>query len=330
MATDQGLTDLVGNHWALPADGCDWQPITTGLSGNGVWRVACRSGVYCLRAFPIRRTSVSRLQQALAWQDRAAQHLDYVPRTIPTRTGNKFVRDRGCYWVLETWQSGQPLAPDADENVFSRAIEAVARLHLLWRREWCTKGCSSAVGHRLHKLGQVPSIIRRLPEHSPCPDLLAQPLYSQLIHMVRDHWTRAHKALAALAHRRVTMQPIHGDLWRAHVLLGPSRVTGIVDLAACRLDCPVFDLARLVASTYATAEPHRWGPFVQAYRSRLPLTPAEEELMQVLAWTGDVVAATNWLLWLAIEKRDFGSSTHVVRERVAWLVQRLPHLSALP
>src|SRR5690606_3973788 len=55
---------------------------------------------------------------------------------------------------------------------------------------------------------------------------------------------RLNQAVQILGH----LQPSLRDIWRAHVLFEGNQVSGMVDLAALRLDHPATDIARLLAS----------------------------------------------------------------------------------
>jgi Ser/Thr protein kinase RdoA (MazF antagonist) len=204
-----------------------------GFSGATVWQIASNSSLFALKAYPP------------AWND--AQHLAEIhqkvtqasamlmPQPQATRNGVTIVESQGRLWDMMDWRKGTPA-----EDIGS-ALDAVAQLHVIWRRPILAEQRCATVARQWSVLdawegSAKPFII--------CADWRRDAsLLTRLIGPARD-------ALRPWLSRPVPVQTVHGDLWTGNVLMNASHVTGIIDCAAVRVDSSQ-------RMSYRTAAPSR-------------------------------------------------------------------------
>lgn len=117
--------------------------------------------------------------------------------------------------------------------------------------------------------------------------------------------------------------PLHfvlRDVWSDHILFTEDRVTGIIDFGAARVDEPATDVARLLGSL-EPLDASRWLIGWQAYHADNPRVDLER--VRLLDRVGTLLAAVQWLQWLAIEPRQFDMPIQQLLLRWQRLLQRL-------
>jgi homoserine kinase type II len=92
----------------------------------------------------------------------------------------------------------------------------------------------------------------------------------------------------------VTVQICVRDLRGEHVLFHDRRVSGIVDFGAIALDSPAVDLARLLGD-YTEEREELLAVGVRAYRAAGGEIDTLDGFVEVLAATGAIGSAINWL-----------------------------------
>jgi Ser/Thr protein kinase RdoA (MazF antagonist) len=295
-----------------------------GTSGASILRVVGHNGPLCLKAWPA-GTSGSRL----AFVHRllhAARMLDFVPQVFTTRYRATWVEQSGRLWDLTTWMPGQA---DFAANPFTRRLEnactALARLHLAWQ----------SVGG-VGSLERCAAVQRRLARVKAWMEFVAsgwQPPgnadhFPALAARVVRAWQLLPPLMADLPRQLAPWidypaahQSCHGDVWHDNILFQADAVTGIIDYGNAMQDHVAVDLARLLGSLVPDDSP-MVAIGMAAYASVRRLTPAEEKLVGVLDWTGTVIGAANWLLWLYWEKRRVDNLDGAVR-RLDTLLTRI-------
>src|SRR6516225_8439780 len=104
-----------------------WEPVGGAFSGASVWKGISSDG----SAVALKRWradySADRLRTVHGWVA-AVAHLPFVPRILPTRTGDTVVEVYGTLWDLSTWLPGEPDRHPSDTRL-AAACRAIAELH---------------------------------------------------------------------------------------------------------------------------------------------------------------------------------------------------------
>jgi Ser/Thr protein kinase RdoA (MazF antagonist) len=293
-----------------------------GFSGALVWRGLTADGrELCLKAHPS-GADAARLERVMHhWMFTArSAGLSFVPRIEATRDGRTVVVARGRAWEVAEWMPGRPdfHVSSTDSRLFA-AIDAVARLHETWSKRSGGVAPCSAIHRRWKALRAWETIIATGWRPSPTPDdpvrTHVEPALDRLSFAVGP----AVSALVPWLTKPVPVQPCLCDVWHDHILFTGDRVTGLIDYAAAKMDHVTGDLARLLGSL-VPGHRERIAAALDAYRTIRPLS--HPELVELLDWTGVIVAVTNWLLWLYRDGRVY-SNRSAVAERFGTLVRRL-------
>lgn len=129
---------------------------------------------------------------------------------------------------------------------------------------------------------------------------------------------RLNQAVQILGH----LQPSLRDIWRAHVLFEGNQVSGMVDLAALRLDHPATDIARLLASI-AGDDTATWQAGLAAYEQVRLLTSQDRQLLAAFDASGLLMTPWNWFRWVLLEHRQFQQPEAMLLERIWNAIDRM-------
>ncbi len=288
-----------------------------GFSGAQLWRVDARVGVFCLKAWPIAGPSTTELVWIHHLLEKASV-LEFVPRVMVASDGASVLAHQDRLWELATWLPGRAdytLAPSAER--LEAACAALARLHQIWAATDVKSDTCPAVVRRedswrrwrdLLQTGWRPTLAARSPYVQACEQLM------QLIEQQIDDVPRI---LTPWRSRPLPLQPCVCDLWHDHVLFMDAAVSGFIDFGSAKIDHVAVDLARLLGSLVGN-DAALWDVGLNAYARFRSLSAEERALARDLDRTGTISAATNWLRWLAFDKRQY--------ERPANVLERLNHL----
>jgi Ser/Thr protein kinase RdoA (MazF antagonist) len=294
-----------------------------GYSGARLWRLEGPLGSNCLRLWPPEPSLPSRLpwiheQLRLARGD----DLFFVPALILTAQGQSWVLQRGRYWEVTQWMSGQ-----ADYHVqptaarLRAACTGVARLHLSWARTVSPPAICPAVERRLGAFQQWSARLRSGWAPPPPQPELIQRAWRGLVRYL----DRVPVWLLPWTMVLWPLQPCVCDIWHDHLLFEGDRLTGLVDFGSLKMDHPSVDLARLLGSL-AEDDEGGWREGLSAYREVRPLSAEEEQLARALDRSGTILGAANWMRWLFVEKRTFENPA-AAEARLARLVERIERWS---
>jgi Ser/Thr protein kinase RdoA (MazF antagonist) len=307
-----------------------WTPLGNagGFSGARIWRGPTADGrEFCLKAHPT-AADADRLERVVhGWMLMArSAGVTFVPRVEQTLGGRTVVQAVGRVWEVTEWMPGRPDfgATSTDNRLFA-AVTAVARLHEAW---WnLSEGVAPcpAVHRRWQALRAWEALIVAGWRPSPAPGDPVRPHVQQAFDRLPAAVGRATAALTSRLAVPVPVQPCLSDIWQDHVLFTGDVVTGIIDYAAAKIDHVAVDLARLLGSI-VPGDPERIAAALDAYRAIRPL--AHSELVELLDWTGVIVAVTNWLRWLYFDGRAY-PNRGAVAERFGALTRRLEELSPI-
>lgn len=281
-----------------------------GFSGAAIWRIAVTGERFALRRWPSRAPDPVRLaglHRLLAELSRRGIHQLSVP--LPARNGATLVNFDRHWWQLEAWMPGRACYRDEPSRAkLAAAMTAFADFHRAAvdhhpepaSAEWFAPrddATSPAVRERLTMIAswQVRHLdaglreqVRRLPEQlqKPLLGILASaqrtlaPLQTQL------------RPLADLSFR---LQPVLRDAWHDHLLFTGDELTGLIDPSACRVDHPVVDLSRLLASLLEPEDTAGRDFALQTYQQRRPFSVLELRLFGPLYASQSLLAGLNWI-----------------------------------
>jgi homoserine kinase type II len=281
-----------------------------GFSGSRLWRCEFNDDAMCLRRWPVEHPTEDRLILIHRVLLHLAQaRIDFVPVPVLTNSGLSFVRRRGHFWELTKWLPG-----NADFHArpsiqrLEAALTALAQIH-----------SASGTLADLHSIGPIPAVIdrcRRLRELTPyrvdeLRGAVGKEWGRELADLVRQTLDIAASQVAVCRSQLFRFErtstdlfPCLRDIWHDHVLYVESKVTGMIDFGAMRIDSPAGDLARLIGSLAADDQLMRKVAF-QAYGQIRPIPDIEQAMIEVFDLANLVLSGMNWAQWLYVDKRTF-------------------------
>lgn len=345
-----GLHDLAADVGAVlvafPAAGqvhrVEYLAAAGGMSGAQLWRLETEAGPLCLRRWPSEHPTAA----YLAWLARVLEHVrgsgcELLPQTIAARDGGPAVSLGGRLWSLEQWLAGaadesHPMGPAR----VRAALTALAEFHRA-AAGFTEPEPQTRAGHDF-LVGSALGIVRRRQQLAQLRQQAAAQLQAALARDVPAPWKAAAEAWLAVLPRAATivaaqldkaaliaapLQPCLRDVWRAHVLFEGDRVTGLVDLAAMRLDHPATDIARLLASI-AVDDATTWQMGLAAYEEVRPLNAADRQMVAAYDASAALMTPWSWFRWVLLEGRQFAQPTEQLLRRVWEAIDRAEGLVA--
>jgi hypothetical protein len=296
-----------------------------GFSGALLWRITSGDHHFCLRAWPESGPDPDYLHwvhQLMTTARRAG--LAFVPAIQLTAQGRSLVHHAQQLWELTEWMPG--VADFHEHRSPARlraACTALARLHQVWAAIDTVEGRCPGLLRRLERI----EAWRRLAAAGWRPAACADPAdpvaawVAPASRLVSAMAGRVVTWLLPWVDRRLPLHPCLCDLWHDHVLYMHDSVSGLVDYGSVKVDHPSVDLARLLGSLVGD-DAAGWEAGFNAYRALHPLAEEEGRLARALDWSGVVVAAANWLMWLYRDGREV-DNRGAVALRLAALVERM-------
>lgn len=294
-----------------------------GLSGAAVWRVRGYGGEYALKRTPLQAAESDTLGWRWAMTRLAADTVPFVPEPCPTAAGEPFTTTAEGVWRLTRWAPGRAvLGADSPPEDLSAALGAVSELHAVWRGLQLSLGPSPSIATRfarLKELSEAPPRTRGEIVWSGAP--------ASLLGLDSPLQSAARVALGLVGPwtlQKFVLHPVLIDLRAEHVLLDAGRVTGIVDFDTLSIDAAAVDFARMIGSA-AGENPLAWRRWRSAIAGT-PGVPAVEETIRVipaLVAGGDVLAAANWVRWIAEGWTPPAGSEALAIQRINRLADRV-------
>lgn len=294
-----------------------WSLAAGGLSGASVWRVVADGDPFAVRRWP----PAYRLER-VAWITRTVTGLfqagcGFVPSPVVPPSGASPVDDGGALWDAAPWIDGRPLSPQATDEQLDAALAGLASLHR------AAAGVPRAdpapaigIEDRLARLAGIPTkrptpaSIEKLADFAELPEIASR---------LAAAAAAATSRLAPYRERAPAGQVVHGDARPEHFLLRGSSLAGVIDFGALRWDCVEADVARF-AGELAPGDAPRRDAIVRAYASHAG--PIDARLVAAIDLAGAVIAADNWLTWIA--SGATASNPRAVRERLRSSLLRMP------
>lgn len=329
----------------------DYLAAAGGMSGADLWQLHTDVGALCLRRWPREHPTAA----YLAWIGRVLEHVrragfQRFPQLLAARSGVSWVQIAGRLWSLETWLPG---AADASGPMrparVAAALAALAEFHV----------AAAGFAEPEPDVGDAPGdqrpVARPTAEPRSSPGILRrrqqlEELRQQAARQLRgldpatvpaawkaavDAWLAGFEAAGRFVGTRLDeaanvdfkLQPCLRDVWRAHLLFEGEVVTGIVDLAAMRLDHPATDIARLLGSI-AGDDAATWQAGLAAYEQLRPLSEQDRQMVAAFDASGLLMTPWSWFRWVLIEGRQFSQPDTLLLRRVWEAIDRMNQLTA--
>jgi Ser/Thr protein kinase RdoA (MazF antagonist) len=286
-----------------------------GLSRTDVWRITTAQGEFALRAWPNEPGVRERVTQQLRWQHEL-RDLPYVAKSVASA-----IESHGRLWSLEMWLPGEPAGDDLPDDSIAQVFHALAEIHTRWARgQSPVPRPSPAAAKRWQRLSNLP----QAPPHPSLGDLALRTQLAEVRGLADPHLPTAREMTRQLVAATFTLHPCLIDIRAENLLFTGEALTGVVDLGAAAIDTPLVDLSRALGELVGP-DPARRAAALAEYEQLVPLQPGDREMIQAFEVTGLVIAAINWLDWLAEpQAADWNSAK--VSARLAKLANRLAEL----
>jgi hypothetical protein len=307
-----------------------------GLSGASVWCVTLREMQrrtrWALKGWPDQQRAVRLAEIHRVVQTARQQGCDAIPRPRTLEQSKEsWCVDAGWVWECAAWLEGGP--PDLQSQL-RQSVSQMAR----WDARFVEsiRHLASASGTPMTLVDRQRRIVglRRKLEHFLTPNWLgfesppshaahwtdpAESLQNlrAAIGVLNQAWRkmapRFQRELQAWADVRFPLQYVARDVHFGNSLFLDSQLVGFVDFDAVRVDTAAADLSRLVGSVLmqrgADCRPDEiWHWVLAEYRAIRSFSDQEEALARWLAEINPLLNLANWVIWLAVEGRDFGGS----------------------
>ncbi len=298
-----------------------------------VFRCQAKSGeLFALRRWP-QATATQRVQQIHQVVAAASGGCAFVPRQLPLHLDGRSWRSFGGYrWDLSTWVAGKPVAKNASLSMVRAGAEAIGVFHRSVQSLCTVQQRAPAVEERIRRAAEIDDFLPRLGDVDYRSFTI--PLSGRLqqaFELLRRHWIPVHqefsRSINGLLGDPMPAQFVLRDVHREHVLFTGSRVTGLIDFDAIRVDTPLADLVRWGGSFLQGREAAGdvWAATLAGHQgesSSLQGYAIDQferlagQLHRISIW----ISLANWLIWLALERRSFAADAEQISQRIEDLV----------
>lgn len=352
--------------WFDAAEVLQVQATPGGLSSSRVWKIVTSSGSFSLKAWPCATWSSERLstihQHIQLLNDRP---LNFIPRIQRSRFGQSLLESQGWLWEAMTWVDGKADLSGQVKVERRRAVaQAVAAVHQCWSRQAIQRQVAPGIIDRIHRLQKFQKLSPQLRRHATLSSqptaqgnsVLSQPNTDDTLPFTLDRFTRDSSGQPAdlheltqrtIAHlsggsadllsrlerlcQPVELHFVMRDLHSEHVLYTADHVTGMIDFGAARVDEPLLDLVRLLASQSPLERDARYQTleFYCQARSEMALSAIEQDRevlfrrFAVLDHVSTLLSALQWMEWLVIQRMRFPVPEEQLKHRWQNLLDRL-------
>lgn len=316
------------------------ETLPPGMSGAAVFRCLLDSGsVRLLKQWPT-GTSAARVAEVGRVIEHARSNgCQLVPHSYAIAASGATCRVIADHcWQLMDWMPGQPLATDCGLDSIESGAAAIASFHAstisLGSQRQVHAG---AVVARLERARELKPLIAQIGAMDPAtvlsgiPTELTAALY-EARQLVLGNWetvsTRISAILNVYAAESLHTQYVLRDIHRENALFIEGLPSGLIDFDAIRVDTPWTDLARWAGSFLGGSHPPSsvWDAATSGFCRNHPLNVGHEvefgrNLAQRLSLATIWIGLANWLVWLLIEHRDFGTTPDRIAARIGQLHQ---------
>lgn len=318
------------------------QRVAGGLSGAAVFACQAEDRKYALKRWPA-GTSAARVDEVHEVMLQSRRQLALVPELVRSPLGTTRLARDGYHYELTSWMPGSPFGDDdvsvsgfpvlaksahdfqATLAAVAAGAEAIASFHDSVRRWGSVSAPAPAILRRLKRIEQLRTELPLALSH--CERL--SPTLRTAADWLRSEGVRGlHTAGAMLgrwAGERIPTQIVLRDVHREHILFSAGQPSGLVDFDAVGRDTVATDIARWVSGFVESGTDPRplWDAAGAGYRRVLPFSACERELAGAISQSSGVILLANWVVWMALEQRDFSGCSDLVDRRVAELMGRM-------
>ena len=317
------------------------EPLGGGLSECRLWRVGTPPEARVVKAWPLRDSTLERLQAIHRWLAAMQQTgIDFLPHPQPGPSGQSMLVAEDSLWELLRWQTGdcRPPSQGLGETDIDRACQLLARLHQASSQWHARSGPAPGLVERTEQLQRLLS-----GPPPPAPIALWQrlelPAGQPPLETLSLLWRLATNALPTLqlaSQTPLRLCWIPRDIWYPHLLWSDQRPIGLIDMGAARIDWPGLDLVRLFGSYLPLDDTDRWQSVMEHYRAHRGRLEPHHALCHSLnlPWLQNVDRASLVLsiaFWLRrLTPLPSGSLPELAVHRLRELLGRLPESAWAP
>ena len=294
----------------------------------------CRGeSTFALRRWP--NTPIDRIREVHRVVS-AAQGCELFPNWMKTPDGDDLVQDSdGFVWDLSQWMSGSPLETHAGLEGIQSGAAAIREAHRHLRVTGTEVGTSPGITARINRIDRIESLVPlAISQERSVPPELSQ-VFADAKRVLVGWHAAAAEIRGQLTKYRSSVFPLQyvlRDIHRQHILFQDGMPSGILDFDAIQVDTPLLDLSRWIADFDLFREDPRAviDASLAGYGQEC-VFPArsgggdERKLLRLLAAATTWIGLANWVIWIALESRQFPDWQHV-RMRMTRLVALAPRM----
>ncbi|HAL13214.1 MAG TPA: hypothetical protein DCP67_05320 [Planctomycetaceae bacterium] len=276
-----------------------------GFSGARIWKVLDHSGAtFCLKRWPANGPT----HQHLTWIHQVIHSVatnTEVPLAVPvaSKIGSTVVSAADYQWDLTGWLPGEPASESITSDQVQAALRALALFHHAAQDHNSVIGASGLSRSIEYRREFADWLINGgVNEIAVCVGSCTS--YAVILQAYRENAKFITRAIREMAGKSYALIPCLRDIWSDHVLFQETKVSGIIDYGAMRLDAAVVDIARLLGC-YEAMNKGVWNLGIDAYREVRHISIEDVQLAEQLARVNVVLSAMQWLDWLFVRKREF-------------------------
>ncbi len=261
-----------------------------GLSGATVYRGNLGTGpLFCAKRYPL-STDLNDISQRHRWLEIAAHAgLSFVPRLLPTITGETTATHAGHIWELHDWMPGRAdftIRPTQAKLI--DACTAVIRLLDVWRGIGTRFEPSRAVSNRIALLA---TWRHDPPSNSP---YLSTSINIRARAAIARHIDDAESQLLPWAGIPLLCQPCIRDLRHDHFLFDADRLSGLIDFGVANWDNPATDAARMLGEL-AWNQPYLYELGLEHFSQGFDSDNGSPKLIRPLDTASTIGSIIHWL-----------------------------------
>ncbi|MGY8767389.1 MAG: phosphotransferase enzyme family protein [Pirellulales bacterium] len=290
-----------------------------GFSGSLLWKISRSGADYLLRCWPS-ETSRDRIEWIHQVQSQVRESgFQFTPQLFQSENQQTLAQVDGRFWELAAWMPGTSISGlDQTEPNLRRMFELLAQFHQhsakIAAATLNQTGHSSTVRERIDMIEYFNTISREqftsAVQQTQWNDFITRAV--ELLNAYQKHSQQIMRELNSVKDMSFKLQPCLRDARGEHFLFEAGKPSGLIDYGAMRIESVAVDLARLSSTTIRSNANLQQDTAIAHYERIQPLSSDEKLLVSVLLNSSRYLTGMNWIRWVALEKREFGSSNGVI------------------